>query len=299
MWSADRRSVVGRPNILAPVDPRLRRVQVSSTRAGPILVVDDTEANRYTIARVLGKAGYEVIEAANGVEGLRQFEHRPELVIVDVRMPEMDGYEFCRHVRANPATSVLPILQISATYTELQDVVSGLEAGADAYLTHPVDPGVLLATVRALLRAKRAEEQVQRMERTEAVARLAGGIAHETNNQMSVVLGLVAFVASATNLTPEQQRDLAQIKEAAERVAHLTRQLLALSRRQFLQPEVVDLSQICQESVTTLRRLLGPEMDVTADLADNAQWVRADRTQLAQVLLNLALNARDAMPTGG
>jgi two-component system cell cycle sensor histidine kinase/response regulator CckA len=264
-----------------------------------ILVVDDNEANRYAICRLLKQAGYDVIEAANGVQALRQLVHRPDLMIADVHMPEMDGYELSRRVRADPATRTLPILQLSATYTSPDDVIAGLERGADGYLTHPVDPGVLIATVRALLRARRAEEQLQRMQRLETVGRLAGGFAHETNNQMAVVLGLTGFLSRSPGLTPDQRADVEQIRGAAERVAQLTRQLLALSRRQMMQPELANLDAIVQEANVILRRLLGAEIEITLDQGPDPKWVRADRTQLAQVILNLALNARDAMPAGG
>ena len=126
--------------------------------------MDDTEANRYTIVRILQKAHFEVQEATNGVEGLARITPDLDLIILDIRMPEMDGYEAAARIKANPATRALPILHISATYTESKDIAYGLEGGADGYLTHPVDPEVLVATVRALVRMQRANRALRNQE---------------------------------------------------------------------------------------------------------------------------------------
>src|SRR5215210_3005565 len=136
----------------------------NSLSTGKILVVDDTEANRYTIARILRKEGFEVLEAADGKAGLARVNDELDLVVLDIHMPEMDGYEVCRRIKADPELRAIPILHISATYTGTSDIAYGLESGADGYLTHPVDPGVLVATVRAFLRLRQADRAVRRSE---------------------------------------------------------------------------------------------------------------------------------------
>src|SRR5438105_4096246 len=125
---------------------------MNKSSAGKILVVDDTEANRYTICRILRKEGFDVQEAADGAAGLARVSDDLDLVILDVRMPEMDGYEVCRRLKSDQKLQAIPVLHISATYTNTTDIAYGLESGADGYLTHPVDPLVLVATVRAFLR---------------------------------------------------------------------------------------------------------------------------------------------------
>lgn len=120
-----------------------------------ILVVDDTEGTRYSVARVLKNDGFRVIEAATGTDGLRlAFEQLPDLSILDIHLPDMLGFEVCRRLKAAPRTAIMPVLQISASYVTAKDRVTGLEGGADSYLTHPVEPQVLIATVRALLRLR-------------------------------------------------------------------------------------------------------------------------------------------------
>ena len=122
-----------------------------------ILVVDDREENRYISSRILRNAGYSVEEAADGREALAGVLHDPALVILDVRLPDVIGYEVCRRIKENPRTANIPVLQVSAAFTSSESRVQALDSGADAYLTQPLEPTVLLATVRALLRLREAE----------------------------------------------------------------------------------------------------------------------------------------------
>ncbi|NEU80722.1 response regulator [Nostoc sp. UIC 10630] len=124
-----------------------------------ILHVDDNEANRYIVTRILQNAGFTVVEAATGVAGLKAAtEHQPALVILDVKLPDINGFEVCRQIKANPETAFIPVLHLSASFVQSQDKAEGLDSGADAYLVQPVEPIELLATVRSLLRIRRAEE---------------------------------------------------------------------------------------------------------------------------------------------
>ncbi len=143
-----------------------------------------------------------------------------------------------------------------------------------------------------------AEERLRHADRMESVGRLAGGIAHEANNQMTVILGAAEFLGRA--LKDESARgDLDHIRRAARRTAAITQQLLAFSRRQVLQPQVLDLNAVVSALEPILQRALGEISQVKLRVAEDLNAVRADPGQLDQVLLNLALNARDAMPEGG
>jgi PAS domain S-box-containing protein len=140
-------------------------MSVNASSPGLILLVDDELANRYALSRVLVQAGYDVIEAATGTEALRIVnERRPDLVVLDVKLPDVSGYEVCRQIKGNPDTSTVLVLQISATFVNSRDTVRSLDAGADSYLTQPVEPPVLVATVGALLRLRRAEEALRESE---------------------------------------------------------------------------------------------------------------------------------------
>ncbi len=126
-----------------------------------ILCVDDNDANRYSVARSLRSGGYDVVEATNGADALRLSAAMPDLITLDVRLPDIDGFEVCRRIKANPETAHIPVLHISATDVDTEHRVRGLRGGADAYLAQPVEGEELLATVDALLRLKRAEREAR------------------------------------------------------------------------------------------------------------------------------------------
>lgn len=122
-----------------------------------VLVIDDQETTRYVFRRILSRAGYVVEEAATGEEGLDKVSRAPDLVIADVNLPDMLGYDVCRRIKTNPLTASIPVLQISASFLSDESKVQALEGGADSYLIQPVEPTVLLAQVQALLRLRKAE----------------------------------------------------------------------------------------------------------------------------------------------
>jgi PAS domain S-box-containing protein len=128
-----------------------------------ILVVDDNPAGRYSTSRILRAAGFTVMEAATGLDGLKNVADA-DAVVLDVNLPDIDGFEVCRRIRAQRQTSRVPVIHLSATFVKDVDKVQGLEAGADGYLTHPVEPPVLVATINAFLRARRAEDEMRQSE---------------------------------------------------------------------------------------------------------------------------------------
>lgn len=130
---------------------------MGSDLAATILVVDDNPAGRYATSRVLRASNFSVIEAGSGSEGLALAENA-DLIVLDVNLPDMSGFEVCRRLRGMEHLSRTPVIHLSASYVKDVDKVEGLEAGADGYLTHPVEPPVLVATVNAFLRTRRAEE---------------------------------------------------------------------------------------------------------------------------------------------
>jgi PAS domain S-box-containing protein len=138
---------------------------MAQTPKPTILNVDDNDAGRYVKSRILLRADFEVYEAANGEDALRMAaELKPQLVLLDVRLPDISGIEVCRRIKADPATGSILVIQTSATFLDSRDRVRGLEGGADSYLTEPIEGDELVANVRAILRLRQAEQAVRERE---------------------------------------------------------------------------------------------------------------------------------------
>ncbi len=163
----------------------------------------------------------------------------------------------------------------------------------DGHITH------FIAIKEDITGQRELEAQLQQAQKMEAVGRLAGGVAHDFNNLLTVILSYSEFALESLREDDPLRRDLKEIVQAGERAAALTRQLLAFSRRQVLQPRIVDVNEIVAAMQNILQRVLGEGIDLRLQLAPDLGSVKADRGQIEQVLMNLAVNARDAMPSGG
>ena len=161
------------------------------------------------------------------------------------------------------------------------------------------DPLTMTGACVDITERRQMEAQLGQVQRMDAVGRLAGGVAHEVNNMMTAILGFTDLLLDPTRPGDPRRADLLQIRKAAGRAATVTAQLLAFSRRQLLQPRTVDLNLVITELHPMLLRLLGEDKQLTIQLEPDLWPVHTDRGQLEQALINLALNARDAMPQGG
>jgi nitrogen-specific signal transduction histidine kinase len=164
----------------------------------------------------------------------------------------------------------------------------------------------IIVAVRDVSERKRAEQalrqaegQLRQAQKMEAIGRLAGGVAHDFNNLLSVILSYANLVLETMRQSDPARADVDEIRQAAERAADLTRQLLAFSRQQLLEPKVIALGEVVQGVEGLLRRLLGADIDLALVTPSSKIKIHADPTQIAQVVINLAVNARDAMPLGG
>ncbi len=169
-------------------------------------------------------------------------------------------------------------------------------------LAHVDGPGsdpVLIAIMHDLTERRRLETQLLQAQRMESMGRLAGGVAHDFNNMLGVISGYGELLRERLSADPQLQGFADEVLKAGARAAGLTRQLLAFSRRQVLQPRILDVNRVVADIETMLRRVIGEDVELVTAVAERLPAIEADPGQLEQVLLNLAVNARDAMPRGG
>jgi signal transduction histidine kinase len=152
---------------------------------------------------------------------------------------------------------------------------------------------------RDITESKRAEAGLRQAAKMEAIGALAGGLAHDFNNELHALSGFAHFIGRDPGLSAATRQDVLEVQKTVERMASLTRQLLAFARQQVLTPETLDLNAVLTDTQGMLRRLIGSNMEMTLTLGPGPKWVKVDRAQMVQILLNLVINARDAMPGGG
>jgi two-component system cell cycle sensor histidine kinase/response regulator CckA len=164
---------------------------------------------------------------------------------------------------------------------------------------HEPSVAAIVINARDITDRRRLEQQLRQSQKMEAVGRLAGGVAHDFNNLLTAILGYCNLMLEDVAPDHPLRPDLEEIRQAGERAAALTRQLLAFSRRQMLQPQIVDVNGLVRQLEPTLRRLVGDDIEFVTAFAQDLATVRVDPASIEQVVLNLVMNARDAMPAGG
>ncbi|MDD1001622.1 response regulator [Pseudomonas sp. TNT2022 ID642] len=409
-----------------------------------LLIVDDNVATRYALRRRLERHGYEVLEAGTGGEGLALIESEVlDALILDVNLPDMSGFDIVRILRADARTALLPVIHVSAASIQTGDIITGLDAGADAYLIHPVDPDVLLATLRTLLRVRdtenalresearfreifvnvsapiavldaslkvhecnhafaqlildnrdpqalrecfaedqsailnelrlrlvdgerwkgtlnmrvqgeiretewqispyrtpelslvfvedvtehrhrershlarlddtttqlakevaervRAEAQLLQVQKMDALGKLTGGIAHDFNNLLTGIITSLELIQKRVvdgRLDKVQFYSEAALNSAMS-AASLTHRLLAFARQQPLDTRPVDINEQVRSLEELLGRTIGERITLKLELTSKPAIALVDPVQLESAVLNLVINARDALPAGG
>ncbi|VVP83706.1 response regulator [Pseudomonas fluorescens] len=409
-----------------------------------LLIVDDNVATRYALRRRLERHGYEVLEAGTGGEGLALIESEVlDALILDVNLPDMSGFDIVRILRADARTALLPVIHVSAASIQTGDIITGLDAGADAYLIHPVDPDVLLATLRTLLRVRdtenalresearfreifvnvsapiavldaslrvhecnhafaqlildnqdeqtlrecfaedqsailnelrlrlvdgerwkgtlnmrvqgeiretewqispyrtpelslvfvedvtehrhrershlarlddtttqlakevaervRAEAQLLQVQKMDALGKLTGGIAHDFNNLLTGIITSLELIQKRVvdgRLDKVQFYSEAALNSAMS-AASLTHRLLAFARQQPLDTRPVDINEQVRSLEELLGRTIGERITLKLELTSKPAIALVDPVQLESAVLNLVINARDALPVGG
>jgi light-regulated signal transduction histidine kinase (bacteriophytochrome) len=272
-----------------------------------ILNVDDHEPGRYARTRLLTAAGYKVAEAKTGVEALTLVASlRPSLVMLDVNLPDIDGLEICRRIKADPALALTPVLQVSASAVSSRDRVGGLDNGADAYLIEPVDSDVLLATVRALLRMRKAEADLAAANealvlandllhrKNEDLQRFAYMASHDLQEPLRTVATYAALLVRryGGRLDGDAEEFLTHIQRGASRMSLLIQGLLMYAKAGLEGDEAnesVDLNEIL---TSTLKDLEQSIVESGASIQHGElPVVKGSQVLLTQLFQNLIHNA--------
>jgi signal transduction histidine kinase len=270
-----------------------------------VLIVEDSEDDAALLVRELSRGGYELrFERVDTPTGMSAALDKREwdLVVCDYSMPHFSGTEALALLRTKDLE--VPFIFLSGTMGE-ETAVASLKQGAQDYIMKDNLKRLLPAIQRELREAderrerKRLEQQVQELRKFEAIGRLAGGIAHDFNNALGVILGWAQMGYENVSASSPVRENFQMIRDQAQRSAGLTRQLLAFARRQVLQPRKVNLNDLVTGTTALLKAAIGERIELNISLAPDLQVTMADPTQIEQVLMNLCLNARDAMPRGG
>lgn len=327
--------------------PETKRADERSNETGQekinILLVDDQHAKLLSYEAILHELGENLIKASSATEALEQLlKGDIAIILIDVCMPDLDGFQLATMIREHPRFQSLAIIFISAIQVANPDLLRGYGLGAVDYVPVPVTREVLRAKVKVFVdlyrkarqlerlnaelesrvaertaelaranadleqrvdeRTREREEalaQVHEMQKIESLGQLTGGVAHDFNNLLMVVLGNLELLKKHSPGDVRVQRWIDGAIQAAKRGAALTKRMLAFARRQELKPEIVNVAEVVDSMTEMLRSSLGPTIQLVTDFDAELASIRVDRNQLELALLNLAINARDAMPAGG
>jgi signal transduction histidine kinase len=315
-----------------------------------ILAVDDEPVNIQLMIAAL-KDDYEIFTALSGQEAIELLEGRiPDLILLDVMMPDVSGYDVCRIIKADERLVEIPVIFLTSLDSH-EGELQGLELGGIDYLTKPTNFDLLklrirnqivqkarndlmkrqvaqlarqkeelaqmlaekelqnlqlLSLTQRLQLAKHAEEEKQKLElrlnqsqKMEAIGQLAGGVAHDFNNKLMAIMGYAELSKMDIYDTDNVLHHLDEILRAAGHSRDITFRLLAFSRQKVVSPQALEANKVIADALKSLSRLIGEHITISFQPFDKLWNIRMDPVQLDQVVMNLAINARDAMPDGG
>ena len=269
-----------------------------------ILNVDDSDGARYAKSRILQRAGFKVIEASNGGDALlRARQDRPNLILLDVKLPDINGLEVCRQLKGGAETNTILVLQTSASCIGTADKIRALDGGADNYLVEPIEADELIANVKALLRLGRVERALREVDRRKD--EFLATLAHELRNPLGPIRTALALLCKLNPVVPAVQDNARRtIGRHTDHLVRLVDDLLDVSRisqgKISLQWESVHLASVIRSALETSSHSIearGHALDV--HLPQEELWVCGDAVRLSQIVANLLLNAAKFTAPGG
>lgn len=279
------------------------------------MLVDDHAPVRQSIRQLIELAGgYEIVgEAGDGSEAVAEVDRtKPDVVLLDVNMPGMSGVDATREIKAtHPEVKILALSALG----DLSHVSSMVKAGADGYLMKGGSSEELLGSINAVYRGEGPvdrevtvdvirsfadlEDQLRQAQKMESLGQLVSGVAHDFNNVVSVISNYARFIEEDLDESDPKRDDVAEILRASQRAEGLIQQLMTFSRKEEPRPVVLDVNTAIRQIAGLWSRVLGADIHIDLALESGAWQVRMDPTHLDQVIMNLAVNARDALPRGG
>jgi DNA-binding response OmpR family regulator/anti-sigma regulatory factor (Ser/Thr protein kinase) len=269
-----------------------------------ILNVDDTDATRYAKSRILSRAGFTIIEASNGADAIAMAnEQQPNLILLDTRLPDINGFEVCRRLKSDPATSSIAILQTSASFISLVDKINGIECGADNYLFEPIEPEELIVNITALLRLGLAEQEVREVDRRKDI--FLATLAHELRNPLGPIRNSVKLLKTLDTRRSAKELELLDIiSRQTDQMVKLVDDLLDVSRisqgKISLDMETLNVREVVEVATESTGNLITDRgHQLTVNIFAEPMWVKGDKVRLTQIISNLLTNAAKFTPSGG
>src|SRR5215813_4040097 len=250
-----------------------------------VLFCEDDVGKRYVIARQLRTVDFDVVEATTGAEALAKLTPEFDIAILDMKLPDMYGWDICRKIKENPQTGSIMVLELSATLATPHDRARGLELGADAYLVHPVELVELVATLRALYRLRRSERERERHREL-----FLGTVGHDLRNPLQTIVTATQVLAASQALAESERRVVSTIERTADRMRRLIDQLLIFTQGAAggvpVQRHPVDLGELVRTAV----REHATDHEIAID-NELARPVSIDAERVTRLIDNLVTNA--------
>lgn len=264
-----------------------------------ILIVDDNIDTVELLRKRLKAEGYNTVEAYDGEEALNKvYESKPDIIVLDVMMPKMDGYEVCKRLKTDERTKFIPILMLTAK-SDVESKVKGLDIGADDYVPKPFDYRELSARIRSLLTRKETAERVIEEEKTESIRKLIDSLSHEIRNPIVSIAGFAKKVYDSLPSGDPNKPYLMTILQEAERLERLLREILNLKMIAIGFLENVDPPKVVEEVLEEFEKEIEDKaIEVETDFKESPQ-IYIDKEHLKIVLRNIIKNAIESMEKSG
>lgn len=265
-------------------------------KKGKILIVDDAVDTVELLKKRLRFEGYDTAEAYDGEEGLKLVaEYNPDLIILDVLMPKLDGYEVCQRLKSDENTKYIPILMLTAK-GEVEDKIKGLDIGADHYLAKPFDYKEVSARVRSLVATKAAREKLVEEEKSEALKRMMEEVEHGIRNPLTSIGGFARRVYDRLPQGDPNKKYMEMIINDVARLENMIKELLKLKTIAISYRELTNINDVIMEALKSFEQDLEDRgIEAKTELGDNLPLISIDQEQMKMALANLIKNSIEAM----